>query len=414
LAANPSASPLVLRGQPGYLRDLTVGPDSRWLVTAGQDETALLWDLQADDPTAHPVALRGHTGEIRVLAISPDGRWLATGGADATVRLWDLTAQDPSANSMVLSGHVSVIIALVFSPDSRRLFTASQDTTVRAWDLQTTGPASGSVLFSGHEESPDVRVDVSRDGRWLLVRGHGGADLRDLQKPANAEAVILGTANDPVNSGAFSPDSRWLAIGHWSGIAQLWDLQATDFQSRPIALSDKTAPIDALAFSPDSHWLAVDYGDGATRVWDLTARDPTAEPIVLHGHESPVYRLVFSPDGRRLAAGETCRYDEQHCTTAVYLWDVQGGADPVVLRGQAGSISALAFSADGRWLVAGGWNGSVRLWLLQTEDLTELACRVAGRNLTRAEWARYFPEEAYRATCPQWPLEQPPLRVRMP
>jgi hypothetical protein len=31
------------------------------------------------------------------------------------------------------------------------------------------------------------------------------------------------------------------------------------------------------------------------------------------------------------------------------------------------------------------------------------ACRVAGRNLTEAEWAELFPDRAYRSTCPQYP-----------
>jgi len=37
-------------------------------------------------------------------------------------------------------------------------------------------------------------------------------------------------------------------------------------------------------------------------------------------------------------------------------------------------------------------------WLVRT-------CERAGRNLTRDEWSQYFPNEEYRATCPQWPLE---------
>ena len=31
------------------------------------------------------------------------------------------------------------------------------------------------------------------------------------------------------------------------------------------------------------------------------------------------------------------------------------------------------------------------------------ACKVAGRNLTKAEWAQLFPGQAYRVTCPDFP-----------
>ena len=34
----------------------------------------------------------------------------------------------------------------------------------------------------------------------------------------------------------------------------------------------------------------------------------------------------------------------------------------------------------------------------------EIACRLAGRTLTRQEWETYLPNGGdYRRTCPQWP-----------
>lgn len=36
-----------------------------------------------------------------------------------------------------------------------------------------------------------------------------------------------------------------------------------------------------------------------------------------------------------------------------------------------------------------------------------IACDVAGRNLTRAEWDEFGPRTIeYRATCPQYPLDE--------
>ena len=50
---------------------------------------------------------------------------------------------------------------------------------------------------------------------------------------------------------------------------------------------------------------------------------------------------------------------------------------------------------DGRSLVANNHYGVVE-WTLEPETLAEEACALAGRNLTRAEWATYFADEAYR------------------
>ena len=39
-------------------------------------------------------------------------------------------------------------------------------------------------------------------------------------------------------------------------------------------------------------------------------------------------------------------------------------------------------------------------WTLEPEPLEAAACRLAGRNLTLAEWATYMGEASYRRTCP--------------
>jgi len=80
-------------------------------------------------------------------------------------------------------------------------------------------------------------------------------------------------------------------------------------------------------------------------------------------------------------------------------------ANPILLRG-----SPVAFSHDGQWLAAGSDDATVRLWSLDMDQVRAITCKVAGRNFTRAEWARYFSETAYPArqedaTCLQWPLK---------
>ena len=64
------------------------------------------------------------------------------------------------------------------------------------------------------------------------------------------------------------------------------------------------------------------------------------------------------------------------------------------------STSYPSLRPDGRQLATSGTNG-ISLWDLDPDHWERAACRVAGRNLTRAEWAQYFPNGgAYRATCP--------------
>ena len=89
-----AAAPVVLRGRGEPIGCVAISPDSRWLVTGSQDNTARLWDLTAKDPAAAPTILRGHEDWIWCVAISPDGRWLVTGSYNNTARLWHLRLND--------------------------------------------------------------------------------------------------------------------------------------------------------------------------------------------------------------------------------------------------------------------------------------------------------------------------------
>jgi hypothetical protein len=61
--------------------------------------------------------------------------------------------------------------------------------------------------------------------------------------------------------------------------------------------------------------------------------------------------------------------------------------------------------------------GRVLIWHLDRRHLETEACRAAGRNLTRDEWARLGPaRQPYRLTCPQFgePPDDPTLAVEQP
>jgi len=401
-ASDPAVAPIALRGHEGHISAVAVSPDGHWLVTGSDDDTVRLWNLSASDPAAAPIVLRGHEYGITAVAISPDGHWLVTGSSDNTARLWNLSSSDPAAAPIVLRGHVSDIRAVAIRPDGHWLVTGSWDGTVRLWDLSASDPAAAPIVLHGHEDGISA-VAISPDGHWLVT---GSADttarLWDLSSsdPAVAPVVLRGH-EDWITAVAISPDGHWLVTGGMDRTARLWDLTASDPAAAPVVLRGHRGGIRVVAISPDGHWLATGSEDNTARLWDLGASDPAAAPVVLRGHGSGIEVVAISPDGHWLVTGSwdgTAR-----------LWDL-GASDPaaapVVLRGHEDVISAVAISPDGHWLATGSWDGTTRLWNLRLGESVDLACRTAGRNLTRAEWEQYFPEQDYRRTCEQWPLEE--------
>jgi WD40 repeat protein len=94
------------------------------------------------------------------------------------------------------------------------------------------------------------------------------------------------------------------------------------------------------------------------------------------------------------------------------IWSVANPAAPkqlAVLAEHRNRVRSVAFSPVTDNLATGGFDQQTIIWQIVTgetnpgESPIQLACRLAGRNLTPEEWKRYFPGEDYRKTCPNLP-----------
>jgi WD40 repeat protein len=289
------------------------------------------------------------------------------------------------------------VIGVAFSPDSQNLATASVDGRVRLWNIAGSAPTSPSSAQQGHA-SYAQSLAFSADGRWLVSGDwHGTALLWDLAADPRAPAAVLDGHRGMIRDLAISPDGRWVVTGARDNKAVLWDTHAPN-RSTPAAVLPFGEFVFAVAFSPDGRWMAAGSWDQTTKLVDLTR--PQEPPLVLNG-QGRVLALDFSADSAWLATA-----GEDHTAR---LWDlgaVNPAAAPVVLQGQRGVYDgALAMSADtdGRWLVTGHHDGKARLWRLRVEDLIDLACRTAGRNLRDDEWRELTGEPDAPETCPNLP-----------
>ena len=108
--------------------------------------------------------------------------------------------------------------------------------------------------------------------------------------------------------------------------------------------SDRT-----VAFSPDGKRLAVATGIG---IWIYDGQT-YRELALLTGHTNAVQTVAFSPDGKTLASGGA--------DNAVKLWHLETGDVTTLAERQFFGVNAVAFSPDGK-ILASGSDDDVKLW----------------------------------------------------
>lgn len=118
--------------------------------------------------------------------ITPDGRVLATAGEDGTARLFDVGADE----FLSVFDHPASVSSVGFSPDGRFLATGCADGLVRVWDVET-----GQVIASWGEEGPPIlSVAFSPAGTLVAAVGEDGLVRLDLCLVCGSLQELLTTA----------------------------------------------------------------------------------------------------------------------------------------------------------------------------------------------------------------------------
>jgi len=229
-----------------------------------------------------------------------------------------------------------------------------------------------------------LAVDVFRVGEW-------DAPLQSFEGPG---AGIAGTPFDVEIWGiAIDPARHRLVAANNRGDAVMWDL-ATGSEIRSDFVAN--ADIVLVAWSPDGSLLATAALDGL-----ITIRDgETLEPLrTMAGASAPsgAAHLLFSADGTQLLT----TFDGP-----ARLWDVETGRQVGSGFESQESTNAAVNRNDSVLQLVTNSEQRALVWNLDTAAWAEIACAVAGSNLTRAEWEQWGPRDhPYGAVCRDFLVE---------
>jgi WD40 repeat protein/class 3 adenylate cyclase/energy-coupling factor transporter ATP-binding protein EcfA2 len=372
-------------GPPGL--NLAVAPDSRTAVSGAQDGSVIAWDLSGAQRLGR--TFRWRTPEQGCLTtpcfwIAPNSSLMAEALADGTVALVDLRIQRVVATLPHRNGPRAD--ALAFFPDGRTLASGGNNGHVTLWDLKTR-----SVARTLRFPERVWWVAVSQDGKLLAIQtqAQGSSDSRVEVRDVASGAVLYRHLVRFGHRGLeFSPNGRQLAaLGccERGSTIEVWDARSgAKFYSLKLKRH-----ATAIAYSPDGRLLGAGTEDGSVVL--LNAQTGTQLGSSLQVATGAVDPISFSPDGRLLVATST-----DQTTT---LWDLESRKRlGISFALETGSIPVVRFAPNGDLVIDNLADTAV--WPTGLDAWERFACQVAGRDLTRAEWADLLPNRPYQHVCP--------------
>lgn len=315
------------------LRYASYSLDDDFIVTAGENRLALLWNRDREC-----IALE-HNDRVVTAQFSADGAYLATASDDGTAKIWsveDLKQQqfdncevqiesqlasinDPSPVSLKATlPHADRVTHVEFMKygSNYTIATSGWDGFIKVWKLS----ASGSVLVQA-ELGPFDRqnyVAFSADGTRLVAAGRDGARVWSLTDTGD----VTSRSEPPplfhpshVTTAVFSPvNAEHVLTTSWDSSAVLWRV---DGESLPVKLEtfahDNRVLFGAFSKDDDASYVVTTSDDKTAKVWEPTS----SEALLTLQHDNNVVFADFSPTNpNRLITAS----DDQ----TARIWDIEG------------------------------------------------------------------------------------------
>lgn len=318
---------------------------------------------------------------VLLIAFDESGRFAATslpGSPLPPAQLFDLTGPLPQhvgdltvdgTAMATASSHGAAVVTVAVNDGAFRVHSGLRQPAV--------GPAIPfPPMFGGVDASTDGRRLAFMGANPVLYDATSGEVITSLDAPGTV-------AGGEVNAVAFSPDGATVLV--FNGVG------GTAFYDAGTGALRRTTTEFAYA-SPGPEFLGTADSAGAIVLRDPDTLDVVGRPLL--GHNATVLKWAWSADGSKLATVDR--------NQVARVWDIEtftqlGDEIPFM-------ENWIIWSPNGRDLAVPAADGYL-LWNYDTDQWADIACEMAGRNLTKDEWEQFGPRTIdYRATCPQYPL----------
>uniref|UniRef100_A0A8C5E9N8 Striatin n=1 Tax=Gouania willdenowi TaxID=441366 RepID=A0A8C5E9N8_GOUWI len=302
-----------LRSHFDGIQALAFHPVEPVLVTASEDHTLKMWNLQKTAPAKKSTSLdvepiytfRAHRGAVLCVVMSSTGEQCFSGGVDGTIQCWNTPnpnidpydSYDPSVLRGALSGHTDSVWGLVYSGVHQRLLSCSADGTVRLWDANTTSP-SLAVFNENKKLGVPSSVDlVSSEPAHLVTSFTNGQiglfNMETRQLILSLESNVEPGTSCQINKVLSHPTLPITITAQEDRHIKFYDNNSGKLIHSMVAHLDA---VTSLAVDPNGLYLMSGSHDCSIRLWNLESKTCIQE-FTAHRKkfEESIHDVAFHP-----------------------------------------------------------------------------------------------------------------------
>ncbi|KAE8601676.1 hypothetical protein XENTR_v10013759 [Xenopus tropicalis] len=304
-----------LRSHFDGIRGLAFHPSEPVLITASEDHTLKMWNLQKTAPAKKSTSLdiepiytfRAHRGPVLCVVMSSNGEQCYSGGTDGVIQSWNTPnsnvdpydSYDPTVLRGAYEGHSDSIWGLVYSAVHQRLLSASADGTIRIWNAAEVSPAL-STFNENQELGIPSSVDlVSCDPAHLVASFNSGHtsifNMETHQKVLTLESCIDTAVNSTfqINRVISHPTLPISITAHEDRHIKFYDNNTGKLIHSMVAHLDA---VTSLAVDPNGLYLMSGSHDCSIRLWNLESKTCIQE-FTAHRKKSDesIHDVAFHP-----------------------------------------------------------------------------------------------------------------------
>lgn len=280
-----------LRSHFDGIRGLAFHPIEPVLITASEDHTLKMWNLQKTAPAKKSASLdvepiytfRAHSGPVLCVVMSSNGEQCYSGGTDGLIHGWNTTnpnidpydSYDPSVLRGAFVGHTDAVWGLVYSGTHQRLLSCSADGTVRLWKATEVAPAL-NVFNDNQEMGIPSSVDLVSSDPSLMVAsfntGHTSIfNMETRQRILTLESGVDNTVSTScqINRVISHPTLPISITAHEDRHIKFYDNNTGKLIHSMVAHLDA---VTSLAVDPNGLYLMSGSHDCSIRLWNLESK----------------------------------------------------------------------------------------------------------------------------------------------